>query len=63
MTQAAPVLAPSSSIRRRQTHTELLELAVSSGAVDRFIEIMGGPPDFDFCDEDDIRDFIRENAP
>jgi hypothetical protein len=21
-----------------------------------------GPPEFDFCDEDDIRDFIRENA-
>jgi hypothetical protein len=69
MSQAAPVLlAPTASRRRRpsrptESRAELLELAASSGAVERFIEVMGGPPEFDGCDEDDIRAFIRENAP
>jgi hypothetical protein len=60
--QDAPVLVSSGPIRRRLSRAELLELAVSSGAVGHFIEIMGGPPEFDGCDEDDILAFIRENA-
>jgi hypothetical protein len=49
--------------RSRQSRAELLKLAASSGAIGRFIEIMGGPREFGGCDEDDIRAFIRENAP
>ncbi len=59
-----PASAPSRvERRRRMTLSELKELAVASGAVARFTEEMGGPPEFDFCDEDDILSFIRENAP
>jgi hypothetical protein len=62
MTQAAHVLALPAR-RRFSDRAELLKLAETSGAVDRFIEIMGGPPEFDGCDEDDLRAFIAENAP
>jgi hypothetical protein len=63
MTQAAHLDELAFHPIRRSSRAELLELAVSSGAVDRFIEIMGGPPEFDRCDDDDIREFIRENTP
>jgi hypothetical protein len=58
MTLAAP-----DSPRPRSTLEALKELAVRSGAVARFIEIMGGPPEFDGCDEEDVLAFICENAP
>jgi hypothetical protein len=63
MTQAVHAPVASRPIRRRQSRAELLDLAVSSGAVARFVNVMGGPPEFDGCDEDDIRQFIAENAP
>jgi hypothetical protein len=40
-------------------HVSGAELAVTSGAVARFTEEMGGPQEFDGCDVDDLVAFIR----
>jgi len=63
MTQAAHVPVSSRSLRPRQSRAELLDLARTSGAIERFTAIMGGPPEFDGCDDEDLRAFVRENAP
>jgi hypothetical protein len=62
---AAPPGALPSTTRdlRRMSLLELRKSAHSSGAVARFTQQMGGPPDLVHADAEDLIEFIRENAP
>lgn len=42
---------------------QLRRFAHTSGAVERFTSLMGGPPEFEHASREDLIEFIRENAP
>ena len=48
---------------REMSLLALRRLAHTSGAVERFTALMGGPPEFEHADREGLIEFIRENAP